>query len=139
MSFNVDRTRWSSTPGRPRTLLLLREAIYDSIVTHAAQGTIEEAAAALVERPTDCDLLVRLADYHRKRNLPREACDLYLRAVDEYMKNGAVLKALMFLSVVIGLEPNRTDTRRKLAEICRSVGDEKGASAHEEWIREQEK
>jgi tetratricopeptide (TPR) repeat protein len=80
-------------------------------------AAIKEYRRAIEQSPNDTNTLNRLGDLLQRASRIPEAIDVYQRIADHFSEDGFFLKAIAIYKKINRLDPQRTETYEKLADL----------------------
>jgi hypothetical protein len=95
----------------------LNEALHLCIKKSQWSEAIEILKKLMKLEPTNTMYLLRVGDYSAKIGAKKEAVTAYLNAGDAFSKNGFLVKAIAAYKMILHLEPNHPEARRRLQSV----------------------
>src|SRR5581483_6069647 len=86
--------------------------------------------------PSQMEVYEKLADVHAERGLTANAVEDYLKVAKHYVKQNDFLSALSVYRKLANLDPQNSNIRLKIAEMCQKQGLEKEAIEEYEKVLE---
>lgn len=86
--------------------------------------------------PSQMEVYEKLADVHAERGLTANAVEDYLKVAKHYVKQNDFLSALSVYRKLANLDPQNSNVRLKIAEMCQKQGLEKEAVEEYEKVLE---
>lgn len=95
----------------------LNEALHLCIKKSQWSEAIEILKKLMKLEPTNTMYLLRVGDYSAKIGAKKEAMAAYLNAGDAFSKNGFLVKAIAAYKMILNLEPNHPEARKRLQTV----------------------
>lgn len=95
----------------------LNEALHLCIKKSQWSEAIEILKKLMKLEPTNTMYLLRVGDYSAKIGAKKEAMTAYLSAGDTFSKNGFLVKAIAAYKMILNLEPNHPEARKRLQAV----------------------
>jgi len=95
----------------------LNEALHLFIKKSQWTEAIEILKKLMKLEPTNTMYLLRVGDYSAKIGAKKEAVAAYLNAGDTFSKNGFLVKAIAAYKMILNLEPNHPEARKRLQAV----------------------
>lgn len=95
----------------------LNEALHLCIKKSQWAESIEILKKLMKLEPTNTMYLLRVGDYSAKIGAKKEAVTAYLSAGDTFSKNGFLVKAIAAYKMILHLEPNHPEARKRLQTV----------------------
>lgn len=99
----------------------LNEALHLCIKKNQWSEAIEILKKLIKLEPRNTMYLLRVGDYSAKIGAKREAMTAYLSAGDAFSKNGFLVKAIAAYKMILNLEPNHPEARKRLQTVHSEV------------------
>jgi tetratricopeptide (TPR) repeat protein len=95
----------------------LNEALHLCIKKSEWPKAIEILKKLMKLEPTNTMYLLRVGDYSSKIGAKKEAVAAYLSAGNAFSKNGFLVKAIAAYKMILNLEPNHPEARKRLQSV----------------------
>ncbi|MDC4203052.1 MAG: hypothetical protein MPW13_01410 [Candidatus Manganitrophus sp.] len=95
----------------------LNEALHLCIKKSHWSEAIEILKKLMKLEPTNTMYLLRVGDYSAKIGAKKDAVTAYLSAGDTFSKNGFLVKAIAAYKMILNLEPNHPEARKRLQSV----------------------
>lgn len=94
----------------------------DNAAEYFRKGRFSKAAEAYLAlakiEPRETQHLIKLGDAYRRDGRREEAIETYRRAVDDYARQGVVIKAIAACKLILEIDPNQKAAQEALADLC---------------------
>lgn len=94
----------------------------DNAADFFRKGRFGKAADAYVQlvklEPKEGQHLIKLGDSYRRDGKREQAIEAYRRAVDDYARQGIVIKAIAACKLILEIDANQKDAQEALATLC---------------------
>lgn len=104
-------------PAQKESRDALNEALHLCIKKSQWSEAIEILKKLMRLEPTNTMYLLRVGDYSAKIGAKKEAVTAYLNAGDTFSKNGFLVKAIAAYKMILNLEPNHPEARKRLQSV----------------------
>lgn len=104
-------------PAQKESRDALNEALHLCIKKSQWSEAIEILKKLMKLEPTNTMYLLRVGDYSAKIGAKKEAVTAYLSAGDTFSKNGFLVKAIAAYKMILNLEPNHPEARKRLQNV----------------------